>query len=289
MNMTAVFHGGHWTGAKRTRTLTRHRNHGLELVLVLNGTATWDYEGRRVVVPARHVSFTWPWQWHRAANDAVGTAELYWVILPFRRIPRRPGRGMVLHPALGLTRAENRRLMDRLRTVRTPVFKASPLFCQTMARAVETLDGTGGRPELPARALLLSLLAELLALPERAAPARGPGARARVGAFLSELADRCEEDWPLERLARACGMGRTHVTRWIKELTGDTPVQYLNRQRIARAERLLADPARSVTEVALACGFETSQYFATVFRAFTGRAPSAPVPPTHPANSRPRS
>ena len=33
--------------------------------------------------------------------------------------------------------------------------------------------------------------------------------------------------------------------------------------------------AASISDVAYACGFESSQYFATVFRRHTGRSPSA--------------
>ena len=44
-------------------------------------------------------------------------------------------------------------------------------------------------------------------------------------------------------------------------------MQYLNALRVEKACALLKkDEERSVTDIALECGFATSQYFATVFR-----------------------
>ena len=50
----------------------------------------------------------------------------------------------------------------------------------------------------------------------------------------------------------------------------DTPSPGLE----AAARWLRADPARSVTDIAFACGFQTSQYFAHQFRRRFGRTPS---------------
>ncbi len=55
-----------------------------------------------------------------------------------------------------------------------------------------------------------------------------------------------------------------------------TPMQYLTHCRVEMAARMLADrPDATITEVAYACGFNSSQYFATVFRSLKGCTPSA--------------
>ena len=62
--------------------------------------------------------------------------------------------------------------------------------------------------------------------------------------------------------------------RHLREHTNSTPIEYLTRCRLEHACSLLqSEPARSVTDIALACGFETSQYFATVFARHFGRSP----------------
>ena len=51
------------------------------------------------------------------------------------------------------------------------------------------------------------------------------------------------------------------------------PHQYQVRQRVEHAKQLLAEPDRTITEVAIAAGYSASSNFATVFRRVTGVSP----------------
>ena len=62
--------------------------------------------------------------------------------------------------------------------------------------------------------------------------------------------------------------------RFVAELAV-TPAALRRRHQIAAAKRLLATTPRPVTRVALDCGFASSQYFATAFRAAVGLTPAA--------------
>lgn len=274
--MSLTISCGHWNVSKQGHTLGRHRNPGLELVLMMNGTATWDYDGRLVNVPARHVSFTWPWEWHRALDNHLPSSDVYWIILPLAKCHSSPAKRVKLHSCLGLGTDENEALVQQLFKTRQPVLKASALVCRLVPDVVNRLQFTDGRLDLGSRSLILAILAELQRS-AKAAPLKEeePEARARVETFLQQMARECGESWTLENMADACGMGRTHFSRWLKELTGDTPVQHLNRLRVARAKSLLATSGWSVTKTAHECGFCSSHYFATVFRNFTGMNPSS--------------
>jgi len=61
----------------------------------------------------------------------------------------------------------------------------------------------------------------------------------------------------------------------IRKLTAYSPMAYLTRLRIARARALLRASEASITEIAISCGFSSSQYFANVFRRCVGQTPSA--------------
>jgi AraC family L-rhamnose operon regulatory protein RhaS len=68
-------------------------------------------------------------------------------------------------------------------------------------------------------------------------------------------------------MARHCGMGITAFSQYARELVNSGPVAYLNHCRLDHAARILRQhPQRSVTSVAMECGFNSSQYFATCFR-----------------------
>lgn len=268
---------GHWNVSKRGHTLGRHRNPGLELVFMMNGAATWDYDGRLVHVPARHISFTWPWEWHRALDDYLPSSDIYWIVLPLANCPAKPTPKVRFHSLLGLSTDENQSLTRALFKTGNPVLKATGLACRFIPEAVVRLQASRGRLDFGSRALILAILAEL-ELSVQAAPLKTehkPEARERVEAFLARLQRECGEPWSLENMAGACGMGRTHFSRWLRELTGDTPAQHLNRLRVEHAKSLLETSGWSVTKIAHECGFCSSHYFATVFRNFTGLKPSS--------------
>jgi transcriptional regulator GlxA family with amidase domain len=60
-----------------------------------------------------------------------------------------------------------------------------------------------------------------------------------------------------------------------KENTGMTPNDHLQRLRVNKARQLLADPARTITDVAFVTGCASSQYFSKVFRKYVGVTPTA--------------
>jgi AraC family transcriptional regulator len=57
-----------------------------------------------------------------------------------------------------------------------------------------------------------------------------------------------------------------HFARMFRKSTGETPHQFVLRQRVERAKGMLRAPDARVLDVAVACGFKTQQHFAQVFR-----------------------
>jgi AraC family transcriptional regulator len=51
-----------------------------------------------------------------------------------------------------------------------------------------------------------------------------------------------------------------------RKSTGETPHQFVLRQKVERAKAMLRAPDARVLDVAVACGFKTQQHFAKVFR-----------------------
>ena len=74
-------------------------------------------------------------------------------------------------------------------------------------------------------------------------------------------------------LVKHIGLGRSRMFDLFKSVTGMTPNDYLLRLRVEKAKELLANPDRSITDVALAAGFSSCQYFDNVFRKYTGQTP----------------
>jgi AraC-like DNA-binding protein len=90
-----------------------------------------------------------------------------------------------------------------------------------------------------------------------------------------ELGRQVEQPWTLDGMAYACGLGRTAFATKTKELYADSPMRKLVRVRTESAAALLRETRLSVTEIAIRCGFTSSQHFATVFKDYRGHPPSA--------------
>ena len=99
--------------------------------------------------------------------------------------------------------------------------------------------------------------------------------RRSVEMFMAGLKKHLDYPWTLEAMAKDCNLGRSRFTYHCKRITNMTPADYLVHCRIEKAKKLLkTDQKFSISDVAYKCGFETSQYFATVFKKKTGASPS---------------
>lgn len=104
-------------------------------------------------------------------------------------------------------------------------------------------------------------------------PARGGLAAWRLRRVLEYMHANLAEDLPLADLSKLAGLSPRHFCTAFRHSTGLPPHRYLAERRIERARELLADPSLSMTAVAMAVGFGSSQHFATMFRRNTGATP----------------
>jgi AraC family transcriptional regulator len=82
------------------------------------------------------------------------------------------------------------------------------------------------------------------------------------------------ENLSLNEVANDLGMSQYYFCRLFKQSTGVSPHQYLIRQRVEQAKHLLKNPERSITWIALECGFANQSHFAKCFRQHTGMNPN---------------
>jgi AraC family transcriptional regulator len=83
-----------------------------------------------------------------------------------------------------------------------------------------------------------------------------------------------EDELTLSEMAQSVELSTSHFSRMFRKSTGETPHQFVLRQRIERAKEMLRDANERVLDVAVACGFKTQQHFARVFRQVCGASPT---------------
>jgi len=77
----------------------------------------------------------------------------------------------------------------------------------------------------------------------------------------------------LDDAAKLANMSPTYFSRKFKKVTGFGFKEYLCKIRLKQAENLLLQTKNSITEIALQCGFNDSNYFGDVFKKARGMSP----------------
>lgn len=90
---------------------------------------------------------------------------------------------------------------------------------------------------------------------------------------LDYIQAHLQEDIKLVDLAALLKMSQFHFSRQFKQAIGVTPYQYLLQQRIERAKHLLKHSDRSITDIALMCGFNSHSHLSKQFRQLTRMTP----------------
>jgi AraC-like DNA-binding protein len=78
----------------------------------------------------------------------------------------------------------------------------------------------------------------------------------------------------LSELAGVAGVSKSHFVRSFEATYGETPIRYLTRRRIERAQDLLRTANLTVTEVCMVVGFASLGSFSSRFTALVGESPT---------------
>ena len=97
----------------------------------------------------------------------------------------------------------------------------------------------------------------------------------RVNRAIDHIVRNLARPLRLQEVSEAACFSPFHFHRVFKALLGETLNQFVKRQRLERALYLMSHaPKRSLTDVALGCGFSSSSDFSRSFKQHYGLAPS---------------
>lgn len=80
-------------------------------------------------------------------------------------------------------------------------------------------------------------------------------------------------DLNIDMICSEVGISRVHLHRKMKEMTNQTPHDFIRNLRLKQAARLLAMKGQSITEVVYHCGFNSTTSFSTMFKKMYGMSP----------------
>jgi AraC family transcriptional regulator len=82
------------------------------------------------------------------------------------------------------------------------------------------------------------------------------------------------DDISLQSVAGLAELSAFHFSRVFKQTTGMSPLQFVTRERITRAQQLIRETSRTLIEIGLEVGYKNPSHFAQVFRRVVGVTPT---------------
>lgn len=154
--------------------------------------------------------------------------------------------------------------------------EANAVFFDTFQKAFSACEREGFGYEFEVRAALSSLLLFVLQKAQVTPSTRMSAiSETRLKQMLAWIDQHMEEPVDVRHIADAANICPRECQRMFRRYLHASPVEYVLRRRIFFAANLLTTTDRSVTDIALACGFSSPSYFTKKFHEIAGAAPLA--------------
>ncbi len=97
---------------------------------------------------------------------------------------------------------------------------------------------------------------------------------ARISAAMRHMESHLDQKIPMEELAEIASMSLSAFHRTFREVTGETPLQYLKQLRLSTARNLIAFHGKPAYVAAQSVGYESANQFSREFKRYFGLPPS---------------
>jgi len=259
--------------------LSWHRNEGIEFCLLETGKLGFSAGEQDYELKAGDMTITRPWQLHHVGTPNNTASRLHWLILDVG--VRRPDQAWKWPSWILLSSPDIEELTNMLRLNEQPVWRATPELRRCFQEIGHEIESHGAGSSISRLTLRLNemflLILEMLRTRRVALDKSLTTARRTVQLFVEDLRAHPEHlamEWTAASMAKACGLGLTQFTHHVKCLVNMSPMHYVANCRVELAAQYLKSrPDEGITDIALDCGFSSSQYFATVFSRRFGCAP----------------
>ena len=254
----------------RQKSLRLHYNEGIEICYVTKGRYNWIVGDKNYLLFPGNGFVTCPWQKHGSPQEVVDLGEIYWIVIK-PSVFSEKGQ-FELGNWSRLKQPENKLIYDVLsKNINHSLLKAQLLKSLFIELHNELTSKDFGYYQR-----VCNIVEELLIGTVRMLQNREDQIVKNQQWFLNFetlLKDNISEKWTLNEMAKESNIGITTFTRLVKEHTGYTPANYIIFLRLEKAKELLAKTSRKLTDIALECGFYSSQHFSSTFSKWVGITP----------------
>jgi len=247
-------------------SLVPHAHPGIfEAHFVVDGSLGFQIGGQTHDVNGGMVFLTKPGELHSGVNESLQPARWHWIHIHFPDDSPLPG----------MSELDSAHLHETYRLATLRSFSGSDQLRSCFERLLAEHRSPRAHSELIARGVYHELL--VLLTRDHDAAVSGPASNSispEIAAAIRWLERHLEEPLSIPDMAQASGLSQSHFRQRCHAETGFTPSDYLSRERVRQAKILLSKPSAPITDIAFRLGFQSSAYFAAVFKKLTGMTPS---------------
>ena len=245
----------------RTMGSEVHQHTEIELIIYERGSTTMLFGGRKLKLPPGQLAVFWGAMPHHALDADPKT------IAHVLRIPMP----LVMQWNLPAW------LIQQLVDFQVLLDAATQSPCSDLNLIKHWIRLMRSKSVEAERIVMLEAEARLrrMALKRRVSPVLAPRAAGsgRLERMVEAIARRCLGRLRIPDVAKEAGLTRAYAMRLFRASMGMTILEYITRQRVSHAQRLLATTDRGILDVMQACGFTSTTRFYTVFRNIAGCKP----------------
>ena len=214
-------------------------------------TESFEYATGDIALCRRHIVG------HAYSRDQLTKLRFELPDLPLREAAGEANKEIELQSFPRLKDSRIRALMTAVNIERTSGFPSGQLFLQSVEIALATV-----------------LVSSYSLSRKDSRPIKGGLSDVSRRNVVDLVRSRISDDISLADMAVVTGLSVTHFAHTFKRSMGESPYQFVLRQRVKCARELLLSSDLRVIDIAIACGFKTQQHFARVFRRMCRLSPT---------------
>jgi AraC-type DNA-binding domain-containing proteins len=248
---------GYCRFSKATDPLKRHIHENcFEFICLLKGEDTYYIEGQRYHMRGDDIFISFPGQEHFSGDSHQGIGEYVW----FQIDPYAKGN------FLGLSDENSYMLKEMLLCWKVHLVTVSPKVIQYAKKLYCALNEK--QDILYCTGQLICFLSLILCSQNTVG-----SIDKHIQTAMDYIMNHLDSKLTMKEIGDVCGMSESGFKHKFRQETGYTPCDYINRNRIMRASEMLIKGC-SVVQAAMDTGFNSSDYFAVVFKKYTLQTPS---------------
>jgi AraC-like DNA-binding protein len=237
-----------------------------EVTLVLDGCLDFTVGEKHHPTRGGMVFITRPGEMHGSIDSTLQPAEWYWAHL------RLPERGTAMP---GLSAEDTEALIEAFAGLSQHLIYGSEALQECFAQLLAEHRLRRPLAQLAARACCHRLLVQILRDYERSQSLQSSQEPSRpIRLAIHWLSLHLGNAVSVTELAEASGLSEGHFRQRFHQEMGISPSDFIARRRVQKAKALLRSSELSITDIAFQLGFQSSPYFAAVFKKLTGQTPS---------------